>query len=126
MGMLITRARYGAVLVALLVAFVAIMLTAPSVRALAFWGLVTCFVLAAGLLMARTRWLAVFISLLLLGGGYASLRPVCVLIPDEDLAGFNPPIDQRTDVSGVHRLFQKKDDGHWHQCKMAAARWFFN
>ena len=52
------------------------------------------------------------------------LRPVCVPLSTEDLAGFNVPIEQRTDRDLYLQVFQQRH-GHWHQCKTWLSRQFF-
>ena len=53
-----------------------------------------------------------------------TLRPVCVLIPVESIAGFDPPIASRTDRDFYVKVFQLRD-GQWHQCKTWISRQFF-
>lgn len=60
-----------------------------------------------------------------LGGLVYALRPQCVLIADEALGHFGIPIEQRTDRDFHLKVFQKKEDGHWYQCKTALSRAFF-
>ncbi len=53
------------------------------------------------------------------------LRPDCRVIPEEDLANFDPPIETRTDTGMIgQRIFQQKDGG-WYHCKTWIARQFF-
>jgi hypothetical protein len=51
-------------------------------------------------------------------------RPVCVPLSDEDVAGMNVPIAERTDRDFYLRIFQEKD-GRWQQCKTWISRAFF-
>ena len=53
-----------------------------------------------------------------------ALRPVCVRLSAEDLAGFNSPIETRTDRDVYLRVFQQID-GQWYQCKTWLSRQFF-
>jgi len=53
-----------------------------------------------------------------------ALRPVCVTLAPEDLAGFNQPIDTRTDHDFYLQVFQQMD-GRWYQCKTWLSRQFF-
>ena len=53
-----------------------------------------------------------------------ALRPVCVPLSAEDLAGFNSPIETRTDRDVYLRVFQQVD-GRWYQCKTWLSRQFF-
>jgi hypothetical protein len=55
---------------------------------------------------------------------YLVFRPVCVPLSAENLAGFNIPVEQRTDRDFHVRVFQKRD-GQWHQCKTWVSRQFF-
>ena len=54
-----------------------------------------------------------------------ALWPVCAPIPPETVAGFDPPIDQRTDAMLWGRVFRQRDDGQWQQCKTRLSRAFF-
>lgn len=55
-----------------------------------------------------------------------ALRPKCAPIADEALGHFSIPIEERTDRDFFYlKVFQKKDDGHWYQCKTALSRAFF-
>ncbi len=56
--------------------------------------------------------------------GACALRPVCVPLSDVDLAGFNSPIETRTDHDFYLRVFQHRD-GQWLQCKTWISRQFF-
>jgi hypothetical protein len=71
--------------------------------------------------MVRAAVIVVAIVVLL---GIAALRPVCVPLTQEDLAGFNVPIEQRTDRDMYLRVFQQRD-GQWFQCKTWLSRQFF-
>jgi hypothetical protein len=71
--------------------------------------------------MVRAAVILVAIVVLL---GIAALRPVCVPLTQEDLAGFNVPIEQRTDRDLYLRVFQQRD-GQWFQCKTWLSRQFF-
>jgi hypothetical protein len=53
-----------------------------------------------------------------------ALRPVCVPLLPEDLAGFNTPIETRTDHDFYLQVFQRID-GSWYQCKTWLSRQFF-
>jgi hypothetical protein len=53
-----------------------------------------------------------------------ALRPVCVPLSPEDLAGFNTPIEARTDHDFYLQVFQQID-GRWYQCKTWLSRQFF-
>ena len=65
--------------------------------------------------------LAIVLVLALIG---LAMRPVCVPIPDESLAQFNVPIEQRTDRDFHVKVFQQRD-GRWHQCKTWISRQLF-
>jgi hypothetical protein len=53
-----------------------------------------------------------------------ALRPVCVPLPPDRLAGFDPPIETRTDHDFYLQVFQQID-GRWYQCKTWLSRQFF-
>lgn len=91
-----------------------------------------CFVLglAAGgvayLLFRRRLWIPLAASVLVFAGRLVwFLTPVCVAIPDEERASYNPPIDTRTatGMAGI-RTFQERD-GAWFHCKAWIARQLF-
>jgi len=52
------------------------------------------------------------------------LRPVCVPLSPADLAGFDPPVETRTDHDFYLQVFQQMD-GRWYQCKTWLSRQFF-
>ena len=56
--------------------------------------------------------------------GACALRPVCVPLSAADLAGFNSPIETRTDRDLYLRVFQRRDE-QWFQCKTWISRQFF-
>jgi hypothetical protein len=53
-----------------------------------------------------------------------ALRPVCVAIPADTLAGFDGPIEERRDRDFYLQVFQKRADG-WYQCKTWISRTLF-
>ena len=53
-----------------------------------------------------------------------AMRPVCVPLSADDLAGFNTPIETRTDRDVYLQVFQQID-GHWYQCKTWLSRQLF-
>jgi len=53
-----------------------------------------------------------------------ALRPVCVPLSEQDLAGFNTPIETRTDHDFYLQVFQQAH-GRWYQCKTWLSRQFF-
>ena len=69
----------------------------------------------------RSLWIAV--ALIGLATVYA-LRPLCVPLSDQDLAGFTTPIETRTDHDFYLQVFQRID-GRWYQCKTWLSRQFF-
>jgi hypothetical protein len=71
--------------------------------------------------MVRGAVIVIAIVVLL---GVAAFRPVCVPLSQSDLAGFNVPIDQRTDRDFYLRVFQQRD-GQWFQCKTWLSRQLF-
>jgi len=50
--------------------------------------------------------------------------PVCVALPANEVAKWNPPIAERDDTYLFGRTFQRRD-GVWYQCKTRLARAFF-
>jgi len=72
--------------------------------------------------MARAAWIVGFLLIALTLT--ITLRPVCVPLSPEDLAGFNTPIETRTDHDFYLQVFQQVD-GRWYQCKTWLARQFF-
>jgi hypothetical protein len=65
------------------------------------------------------------LAIVLVGGvTLYALRPVCVAIPIETVAGFDPPISSRSDRDFYLTVFQLRD-GQWHQCKTWISRQFF-
>jgi hypothetical protein len=63
----------------------------------------------------------IVVMVLMLG----ALRPVCVVLSNDDLAHFNGTIEQRTDRDTYYlRVFQQRD-GRWHQCKTWLSRQLF-
>jgi hypothetical protein len=53
-----------------------------------------------------------------------ALRPVCVPLSSDQLAGFTTPIETRTDHDFYLQVFQQVD-GRWHQCKTWLSRQLF-
>lgn len=77
----------------------------------------------------KKKILGAFLFLFLVGGVFGagfSLRPECSPIADEALAHFGIPLEQREDKDFYLKVFQKKKDGHWYQCKTALSRRFFS
>lgn len=66
-----------------------------------------------------------FILLLVLAGVGYGMRPLCTPIADEALAHFGIPIEEREDRDFYLKVFQRKNDGHWYQCKTAISRGLF-
>ena len=64
---------------------------------------------------------AAIVLLVLIG---MAMRPVCVPIPDDSLAQFTVPIEQRADRDFYVKVFQQRD-GRWHQCKTWLSRQLF-
>jgi hypothetical protein len=65
-----------------------------------------------------------FIVLTAIVLGLYALRPVCVPLPAETVAGFDPPIATRTDRDLYVTVFQHRD-GQWHHCKTWISRRLF-
>ncbi len=55
---------------------------------------------------------------------WLALRPVCVPIPSDTIAAFDPPISTRADRDFYVKVFQLRD-GEWHQCKTWISRQLF-
>jgi len=73
----------------------------------------------------RTRHLFVLLAAALIAGAYLLFRPVCVPIPEDTLAVFSPPIEERRETTFYgSRIFQQ-ENGQWFQCKTWIARQFF-
>ena len=68
---------------------------------------------------------SVWVGIVLIGvAAVFALRPVCVPLSSEQLAGFTTPIETRTDQDFYVRVFQQID-GRWFQCKTWLSRQFF-
>lgn len=65
--------------------------------------------------------LAVGILIAVAIAGAFALRPVCVPV---NPAGFNSPIETRTDRDFYLKVFQQRD-GQWYQCKTWLSRQLF-
>ena len=78
------------------------------------------------LLFRRRVWIALIVGIVVFFG-YLSwfLTPICVAIPDGDLANFKPPIDTRTETGMVGQRYFQKHDGGWFHCKVRIARQLF-
>ena len=72
--------------------------------------------------MGRFGWLAIVVVIAALA--VFALRPVCVPLSAEDVAGFNTPIETRPDHDFYLQVFQQVD-GHWYQCKTWLSRQLF-
>ncbi|MGZ3744555.1 MAG: hypothetical protein ACXWRE_10915 [Pseudobdellovibrionaceae bacterium] len=70
----------------------------------------------------KKRILGIFLFIISVSGAAFLLRPECSPIADEALAHFGIPIEQRKDKDFYLKVFQKKEDGHWYQCKTALTR----
>ena len=80
----------------------------------------------AYLLFRRRVWIPLTVGIIVFSGCLTwFLSPVCVAIPDEDLANFKPPIDTRTDTGMVGQRYFQKRDGGWFHCKVRIARQLF-
>jgi hypothetical protein len=67
-------------------------------------------------------WLVFLVAMATLAG--FTLRPVCVALTPEQLAGFTSPISERTDYDMYLRVFQQRN-GQWFQCRTWISRQFF-
>ncbi len=80
----------------------------------------------AYLLFRRRVWIPPVVGVLVFFGSAAwFLTPVCVAIPDEDLAGFSPPIDTRTETGMIGQRYFQQRNGVWFHCKARIARQLF-
>jgi hypothetical protein len=52
------------------------------------------------------------------------LWPVCLPLTNEEVASFQPPINQRSDWDMYFQVFQQQN-GQWCQCKTRLSRVFF-
>lgn len=91
-----------------------------------------CFVLglvAGGFLFLffrRRAWVPLTAGLVVFAGSLTwFLTPVCVPIPDADLANFKPPIETRTETGMIGQRYFQKRDGSWFHCKVRIARQLF-
>ena len=81
---------------------------------------------AAYLLFRRRMRIPLAIGALAFAGSLAwFLTPVCVAIPDEDLSGFKPPIDARTDTGMIGQPYFQQREGVWFHCKVRIVRQMF-
>jgi len=64
------------------------------------------------------------VAVLIVGLAAWSLRPVCVPLSDDDLRGFNVPIEQRSDRDFYLTVFQRRNS-QWFQCKTWLSRRLF-
>lgn len=72
------------------------------------------------------RYLGLAISCAALAAGLAwLLHPVCVVIPATDLAGFDPPIETRTDTNLTGQRYFQQRGADWYHCKTWIERAFF-
>jgi len=58
------------------------------------------------------------------GVSYCTVRPVCVPLSREDVARFDPPIEER-DARDFYLVVFQQRDGQWHQCKTWISRQLF-
>jgi hypothetical protein len=80
----------------------------------------------AYLLFRRRVWIPPAVGVLVFAGSLVwFLTPVCVAIPADDLARFNPPIETRTDTGMVGQRYFQQRDGAWFHCKARIARQLF-
>lgn len=81
---------------------------------------------AALILFRRRIWVPPAMGLIVLSMSLAwFLSPECVLIPDADVAVFEPLIENRTETGMVGQPIFPQINGSWFQCKVGAARLFF-
>jgi len=81
---------------------------------------------AVSLLLRRRAWAGLAILGTILAGGLAwLLHPVCVVIPDAELADFDPPIETRTDTGLIGQRYFQRRGSDWYHCKTWIERAFF-
>ena len=70
--------------------------------------------------------LRIVIFILYSGSLVSFYRPVCVLLSQDTLKGFNMPIEQRIHERDSYylRIWQQRN-GQWYQCKTYISRLFF-
>ena len=73
----------------------------------------------------RTRLAFVLLAAALIAGAVFLFRPICVPIPEDTLAVFNPPIEQRRETTFYGTAIFRQKNGQWFQCKTWIARQFF-
>jgi hypothetical protein len=85
--------------------------------------------IAAGiafLLFRRRAWMALGVGFAAFAGAAVwLLMPVCVVIASADVAGFDPPIETRTETGIIGQRYFQERGGRWYQCKTRIAREFF-
>ncbi len=73
----------------------------------------------------RPRLTLVLLAAALAAGAVFLFRPVCVPIPEDALAGFSPPIEERRETTFYGSPIFQQENGQWFQCKTWIARQFF-
>ncbi len=73
----------------------------------------------------RARLTLVLLAAALAVGAVFGFRPVCVPIPEDTLASFSPPIEERRETTFYGAPLFRQTDGQWFQCKTWIARQFF-
>lgn len=67
-------------------------------------------------------WLVAAVGVLIIIGVLVyALLPLCEPIPEETIANFNPPIEERQDRDVLTKVFQEKD-GQWYYCTSRFSR----
>jgi len=57
---------------------------------------------------------------------FVIFRPICVVIPAEDIKDLSPSLEERQTERGmIYKIFKQKE-GNWYQCKSAVERFFFS
>jgi len=78
------------------------------------------------LLVRRRRRIALAVGVLAAAGAlFWLLTPICVAIPEEDLAHFDPPIETRTETGMIGQRYFQQRGSTWYQCKVRIARELF-
>ena len=79
----------------------------------------------SGDMKGRTRLAFVLLAAALIAGAVFLFRPICVPIPEDTLAVFNPPIEQRRETTFYGTAIFRQKNGQWFQCKTWISRQFF-
>jgi hypothetical protein len=79
----------------------------------------------SGIPRRRTGLTLALLAAVLIGGAVFLFRPACVPIPEDTLAVFSPPIEERRETTFYGSPIFRQKNGRWFQCKTWIARQFF-